>query len=294
MAATRSFGSATGKMPGSEAIESKGFLRAHRWLILRRLSQFGIFALFLAGPLAGIWLIKGNLSASLTLDMVPLTDLFVLLQSLTAGHLPATSALLGAAIVAVIYLLLGGRVFCAWACPMNVVTDSAAWLRRRLGIKGGSAPARSTRLWLLGFILLACLLTGSMVWEFVNPVSLLQRGLIFGIGIALLPAVGIFLYDLFVAQHGWCGHLCPMGACYSLLGHGALVRVAASGRSRCTDCMDCFSVCPEPQVIRPALKGSGSALILAADCSNCGRCIDVCSQDVFRMTHRFDKRRDEA
>jgi ferredoxin-type protein NapH len=54
--------------------------------------------------------------------------------------------------------------------------------------------------------------------------------------------------------------------------------------------MDCFAVCPEPQVIRPALKGEGKGVgpvILAANCTNCGRCIDVCSKDVFAFALRF-------
>jgi ferredoxin-type protein NapH len=55
--------------------------------------------------------------------------------------------------------------------------------------------------------------------------------------------------------------------------------------------MDCFEVCPEPQVIRPALKGEDKGLgpvILSADCTNCGRCIDVCSKDVFTFGLRFN------
>jgi ferredoxin-type protein NapH len=50
--------------------------------------------------------------------------------------------------------------------------------------------------------------------------------------------------------------------------------------------MDCFAVCPEPQVIRPALKGEAKGVgpvILAPACTNCGRCIDVCAKDVFRF-----------
>ena len=46
-------------------------------------------------------------------------------------------------------------------------------------------------------------------------------------------------------------------------------------------------VCPEPQVITPALKGSGTPVITSGDCTNCGRCIDVCPDDVFRFSHRF-------
>lgn len=293
MALPNLHGSAAGKQAGRDAIETKGRLRAHKWLILRRLSQAGILGLFLLGPLASIWIVKGNLSSSLTLSVLPLTDPFLLLQSLAAGHVPATTALTGAAIVIGFYLLVGGRMFCSWVCPVNAVTDTAGWLRRRLNLKGGRTPARATRLWLAGALLVASAATGSLVWELVNPVSLLQRGLIFGMGLGWLLIAGIFLYDLFIAQRGWCGHLCPMGAAYGLLGRTALLRVAAPRRSRCNDCMDCFNVCPEPQVIRPALKGAGTARILAADCSNCGRCIDVCSKDVFNMTHRFDDRRDE-
>jgi ferredoxin-type protein NapH len=81
-----------------------------------------------------------------------------------------------------------------------------------------------------------------------------------------------------------------VGAFYGLLGKLSPLRVSAVKREQCNDCMDCFAVCPEPQVIRPALKGAPQALgpvILSGECTNCGRCIDVCSQDVFRFASRF-------
>jgi ferredoxin len=56
------------------------------------------------------------------------------LQALAARHPMATEALLGAGIAALLYALLGGRVFCAWVCPMNMVTDAAAWSRTQLGL----------------------------------------------------------------------------------------------------------------------------------------------------------------
>ena len=41
----------------------------------------------------------------------------------------------------------------------------------------------------------------------------------------------------------------------------------------------------------PALKGVGQdhPLILDADCTTCGRCVDVCGKDVFRITTRFNR-----
>ncbi|MXR37277.1 quinol dehydrogenase ferredoxin subunit NapH [Craterilacuibacter sinensis] len=273
----------------------RSFLLRERFLILRRVSQAAILLLFafsgsLSGYLGGLWLLKGNLSASLVADTVPLNDPFVLAQSLAAGHLPELTAVIGAAIVIAFYLLAGGRSFCAWVCPVNAVTDSALWLRRRAGIKGGHAPAKSLRLWLLGSVLLFSAISGSLLWELVNPVSLLQRELIFGTGLSLVLVAAIFVYDLTIAQRGWCGHICPMGAAYGLLGKGALLRIRADKRDNCDDCMDCFKVCPEPQVLKPVLKGEGSSIIRSGACSNCGRCIDVCEQQVFRFGHRFEIR----
>ena len=279
--------------PAAEACApARSLWQRQRWLILRRTSQLLILLAFLSGPWFGLWIAKGNLSSSLTLGVLPLTDPLLLLQTLATGHVPYAAALTGGAIVLVFYLLFGGRIFCSWVCPVNVVTDAAAWSRRRLGIKTGRVPDANTRYWLLGGTLVASALTGSLAWEWVNPVSLFHRARIFGMGGAVFVIGGIFLYDLLVASRGWCGHLCPVGAFYGLLGKTALVRVAAPNRKACDDCMDCFTVCPEPQVIRPALKkvGQESPLILASDCTTCGRCIDVCDKQVFKMTHRFDQR----
>ena len=58
-------------------------------------------------------------------------------------------------------------------------------------------------------------------------------------------------------------------------------------------CDNCYAVCPEPQVISPALEGAKKGLppvILSRDCTTCGRCIDVCGKQVFKLTHRFDQR----
>lgn len=280
------------KIVGREAIESKGWWRAHRWLLLRRLSQLGIIGLFLLGPLAGIWIVKGNLSSSMTLGVLPLTDPFTLAQVIAARHWPELSAMAGAAIAIAFYALVGGRVFCSWVCPVNVATDAASWLRRSFKISTGRSP-RELRYWLIPAILAACAVSGVTVWEWVNPVSLTQRALIFGGSTAFGALAAVFMFDLLVAPRGWCGHLCPVGATYALIGSKSLLRVSARHSSRCNDCADCYAVCPEPQVIPIALKGKGGAspVIDSSACTNCGRCIDVCGPDVFTYTHRFNHER---
>lgn len=276
--------------PGAEAIAAKGWLAAHKWLILRRTSQIGILLLFLIGPWFGIWIVKGNLAFSYTLNFLPLADPYVIVQSLLAGQVPERLAWIGACIVLLLYLLLGGRTYCSWVCPVNLVTDFAYWLRVKLGLKGSAHISRPTRYWMLGMTLAAAMATSSIAWEMVNPVSMLHRGLIFGLGLAWAVLLAVFLFDLFVMRHGWCGHLCPVGAFYSLIGRFSLVRVKLPVREACNDCMDCFAVCPEPQVIRPALKAVAGMppIILESNCTNCGRCIDVCSKDVFSFGARFN------
>lgn len=281
-----------GGRPGSEVIAENGWLAAHRYLILRRISQLGILALFLLGPLSGIWIVKGNLASSLTLDVLPLTDPLVLLQVFISGHLPETTAVIGALIVLIFYLFVGGRVYCSWVCPVNIVTDAAEWLRRKLKIKNSANFSSKTRYWLLGAILLVAGISGSVAWELINPVSMVYRGLVFGMGLAWGVVAALFLLDLFVGRRAWCGRLCPVGAFYGLLGEGAVLRVSAVRREQCDDCMDCFAICPEHQVIRPALKGADKGVgpvITSGNCTNCGRCIDVCARDVFEFTTRLPK-----
>lgn len=290
MAATQPHSQIVGRRPAAAATEARGWISAHKWLLLRRATQFGVLGLFLAGPVAGVWIVKGNLASSLTLDTLPLTDPYLLLQALLAGHVPESTAVVGALIVAAFYLAVGGRAYCAWVCPINIATDAAGWLHERFGLKSSARFSRDTRYWLLGLTMLLAPLMGALVWELVNPVSIVFRGLIFGMGLGWFVLLAVFLFDLFVSRRGWCGHLCPVGAFYSLIGRFSIVRVSAVERARCDDCMDCFVVCPEPQVLRPALKGADHGvgpLVDSANCTNCGRCIDVCSKDVFRFSTRF-------
>lgn len=276
------------------AIQARGLLRAHRWWLLRRTTQLGLLALFALGPAAGIWLVRGNFASSEIYGTVPLTDPYMLLQAASARHWPAAVSLTGAAIVLLFYVVVGGRAYCGWVCPVNMVTDAAHWLREKTGLTRDRKIDRRTRLYILAGTLVASALTGTIAWEFLNPVSLMQRAFISGIGLGWAIVLAVFLLDLFVSRRAWCSHLCPVGAFYGVVGRGALVRVSAARRAACTDCGACFTICPEPHVIAPALKGAGSPLILSGDCLNCGACIESCPVDVFRMGSRLGPGRTAA
>ncbi|HCH0926517.1 TPA: quinol dehydrogenase ferredoxin subunit NapH [Vibrio parahaemolyticus] len=270
---------------GKEAIEKLGWWRAHRFLVLRRLCQLTIIALFMAGPTLGV--LTGNLSSSMLLDTVPLSDPLIVLQALATGHIPEFNALLGVVIVVVFYAILAPRAFCAWVCPLNIVTDLAAWLRRKFNIKASYRWSPAIRYWLIPVLMLGSALSGAILWTWLDPVAALHRGLVFGMGAGWVLIALVFVLDLLLVEHGWCGHLCPLGASYGVIGRKSLLRVTAVRREDCTKCMDCFYVCPEPEVLRQPLK-EGDRRVMDQNCISCGRCLDVCPEHVFEFKNRLN------
>ncbi|MCX8949016.1 quinol dehydrogenase ferredoxin subunit NapH [Vibrio parahaemolyticus] len=270
---------------GKEAIEKLGWWRAHRFLVLRRLCQLTIIALFMAGPTLGV--LTGNLSSSMLFDTVPLSDPLIVLQALATGHIPEFNALLGVVIVVLFYAILAPRAFCAWVCPLNIVTDLAAWLRRKFNIKASYRWSPAIRYWLIPVLMLGSALSGAILWTWLDPVAALHRGLVFGMGAGWVLIALVFVLDLLLVEHGWCGHLCPLGATYGVIGRKSLLRVTAVRREDCTKCMDCFYVCPEPEVLRQPLK-EGDRRVMDQNCISCGRCLDVCPEHVFEFKNRLN------
>jgi ferredoxin-type protein NapH len=266
-----------------------GRLRVHRFLIARRLAQAGVLLLFFGTAhwgwkLFGQPLLAGNLSAATLAGAVPLADPFAILQVLATGHSVAGEAMLGAAIVLGTYVLLGGRTFCSWVCPMNAVTDAARWVRARLAVRDIFAIPPGVRHAILALALALSAIAGVAAFEWISPIAMLHREIVYGAGLGLTAALGVFLFDAFVLRHGWCGHLCPLGAFWLLAGRGAQVRVAFDDAS-CTRCGDCLRVCPEPRVLsfnEAALAG----MIRDGACTNCAACVAICPESSLRLALR--------
>jgi len=252
----------------------------YRYLILRRFTQIGILVLYFGANAWGWTILMGNLSSSLLFNMIPMSDPYAALQMLAAGAVMATDLLIGVAVVSLFYLLIGGRAFCSWVCPVNMITDLANFLRAKIGlnqVQGIKQPAsRKLRYWVLALSLIISAFMGVTAFEFISPISMVHRGLVFGLGFGWAAMLIIFLFDLFVLKNGWCGHICPLGGFYSLLGKFSLIRVHHN-EENCTLCMKCKVVCPENQVLH--MIGKESLPVLSGECTNCARCIEVCDDD---------------
>lgn len=273
-----------------------GKLSVWRYIILRRIVQLGVLVLFF-GTFHWGWSIKdkllltGNLSGSSLLDVIPMADPFATLQIFLTGHILESEVIIGAALVLAVYLLLG-RVWCSWVCPINMVTDLAGWLRNKIGISNMVSLKRNTRYAVLVLTLVLSVLTGVAAFEWVSPISMMHRGIIFGLGFGWTAILGIFLFDLLILKHGWCGHICPLGAFYSLTGKTAQLRIAFDTPT-CTHCGECAKVCPEPQVLN-LKKASEAWMVASGECTNCGRCIAVCPEDTLKFNFRQSIKKPES
>jgi len=255
-----------------------------RWLLTRRTVQIFILLAFLYHlPFLGR-IATGNLSSSEWFGTMPLTDPFILLQSLLAGSTLAYSAVIGALIVVGFYAVFGGRIYCSWVCPINIVTDVAYWLRQRFNIKNNMSMSRQLRKAILLLALVLSLFAGTLAWEIINPITLLQRELMWGSTAGATFLFGLFLFDLLVSRRGWCGHLCPVGAFYGFLGRFGRLRVTASKPDACagSGCSACVKVCPEPHVLAPVVS-QDARTVTSGDCTRCGACLDKCSTGALSM-----------
>ncbi|ANV97645.1 quinol dehydrogenase ferredoxin subunit NapH [Helicobacter enhydrae] len=289
-------------------------MRAYRFLFARRLIQIGILLLFVFGNYAvldirkhqevyqmrllntadadvnGVILHKENLSSLLSGDLsfayvlgkIPLSEPFATLQLVVAGGGLALDVWLGVFVVVLFYGLVGGRLYCAYVCPVNLITDCANFLRRKLGWQG--LKMLNLKRWFkYGVLLLSLLLSfvfGVGAFEMINPVSSLSRGLVFGMGFGLLSVAMIFVFDLCVLKNGFCGYICPIGASFGLIGKFSILRVSHQV-NHCTKCKKCVEICPEPQVLD--LVGKRSGVVDAMACIKCGRCIEVCQDEALEF-----------
>lgn len=243
-----------------------------KWTIARRAVQLTVIGL-IASPLAGLGFFQGNLSSA-SLFGIDLADPLAVMQAGLAGRVFAPAFVGAGVLVAVAYLLLGGRTFCGWVCPVYLVSELGEKFRVRIGTGTRHYPRTGIR-WAFTVTLVVSLLTGIPLFEIISPIGITTRAIMFTALLPLLLVSAILVVEVFVARRVWCRSLCPAGGFYSLLGCVSPLKIRFES-DVCTHCGECTRVCPVEEVLNPCLV-EGARSIASGDCTRCGACIDACS-----------------
>ena len=273
--------------------EGKTFFsyRMKRWIVV-----ISIHLLFFLSFAIDIQTLEGTLNGSRFLGF-HLIDPFTTIQMyLATYHLPI-NIIIGTTTIVIFYLLVGGRTYCSWVCPYGILSEIGEKLHNTLIskkiIKDRKFDHRVRYIFWFMFAIMS-FTSGYLVFETFNVVGILSRFIAYGWSLALVWVLIIFLIEVFYSRRAWCTYICPIGTTYGILGKVSGLRV--QWNDNCDHCMVCHDVCFESQVLELTRakydeqrkeKGIKPQYVTGADCTLCGRCIDVCHSDALKFDFRL-------
>ncbi|MES9903639.1 MAG: 4Fe-4S binding protein, partial [Sedimenticola sp.] len=159
-----------------------------KWRNRRWATLLIVNLLFVVSYYFDIQLLEGAMTASRFVGF-HMADLNSALQVMLAFKEVVLNLVIGTVTIFILWLLLGGRTFCSWACPYHLLSEWAEmihlWLVRRRIINNHTFDRRLRTLLYVIFGLLS-IVTGYTVFETVSPTGIVSRALIYGPGFALV------------------------------------------------------------------------------------------------------------
>lgn len=252
---------------------------SHKWRWRRWASIFVINALFVVSFWADVQIVEGSLTASRFVGF-HMADLNAALQVMLAHHEIVLNLVIGTVTVGVLWWLVGGRAFCAWACPYHLIAEIAEMIHLRLKNRRWALDIEFDRrmrtvLWVV-FAGLA-LGTGYTVFETISPVGILSRAFTYGASLALIWVGLLLLVEVFVSRRFWCRYACPIGLTYAAIGAVSPTQIKYDPMQCCHE-GECRRVCLVPHALEFTKLGYADREVLRAgpDCTRCGMCVDAC------------------
>ena len=265
--------------------------RTKRWVVI-----IATHLLFFLSFNVDIQMLEGTLNGSRFLGF-HLIDVFTTMQLFLATNHLTINMIIGTVTIIIVYILIGGRTYCAWVCPYGLFSEIAEKLNNTLVekkiIKARDFDHRVRYIFWAIFLVLA-FTSGYLVFETFNVVGILSRMVAYGWSIALVWVLAILVVETLFSRRAWCRYVCPIGTTYGLMGPISATRI--EWNDNCDHCMVCHDVCFESQVLdltkakyskENEEKGVKTQYVTGADCTLCGRCIDVCHADALNFEFRL-------
>ncbi len=258
--------------------------RRRRWAVLIFVNLLFVFSYRL-----DIQLLEGALTGSRFVGF-HMADLNAALQVMLAFKTLLINLLIGIITVFTLWWMLGGRTFCSWVCPYHLLSELADKLHLKLAEKKlvrNHTFDRRGRTWLWLIFAVLAFGTGYTVYETISPTGILSRALIYGPSLALVWVLALLVFEVVYSRRAWCRYGCPIGLTYGLVGIISPLQVKHT-LDKCFFDGACRQVCLVPHVLNCTVKGRGRKVTATtgADCTRCGRCIDVCPTGALSFTFK--------
>ena len=282
-----------------------------RYTKLRRLLQLTILSLFAFQLVYTGRIIIGSLASSRILDTIPMMDAWAWTEQAVATHSPTLESVTAVLVVATLYLVVLGRFFCGWVCPMDLLFS--LFERKLSTAKAGRlsrphTPGRLEKLAPLAAMAVYLALSVALGQPFFTSVSPVKSttelaetlvGVVYNIpGASLALAMGwldivafalianIIAEYVFGVKRFWCRFICPIGNLYGFLGNRhSLLTVRVRQPEHCLGCNICSLSCPMSIDLLPYIREGRP--VDDYRCFRCGRCAEVCPHHVLELGFRF-------
>jgi ferredoxin-type protein NapH len=227
-----------------------------------------------------------------------LIDIFTAIETWVSTHKIHTNMIIGSVTIAIFYLIVGGKSFCAWGCPYGIISEIGEHIHQKL-VRKKIIKERSwnpnIRFAFWALFLVITFVDAFLIFEVINPIGILSRFIVYGWSLAIIWVLLILAFEIFYSRRAWCKYICPVGTTYNMLGWVSATKVQWD-MEKCDHCGACLDACFETHVLQftkakydkeRVEKGITKEIVVNGDCTLCGRCFDVCHTDAYNYTFRL-------
>ncbi|MGL1893958.1 MAG: 4Fe-4S binding protein [Spirochaetaceae bacterium] len=227
--------------------------------------------------------------ATLSMILFPLTFYYF---SPYLSIMGAAEGIVSGSIIVFIMLFLSsiflGRAFCSWVCPAGAIQDQLLKSRtKRVNVKKISWIKYVIWVpWLMTILFMFKRAGGAKQVDFLYQTEMGISVTSLGSAITFTIVIMLFyLISLIFGRRSACHTICWM-APFMVLGKklGELLQVPSlrlkRDPSKCIECKKCNSVCPMSLNVVDLSRNKD---LSDHNCILCGRCVDVCLQDVIKI-----------
>ena len=176
-------------------------------------------------------------------------------------------------------LVLTGKSFCGWICPLGSVQQGLGWVGQRLWPRAyNKVPRWLERIlqylkWaVLIWVLVQTARSARLVFQDWDPYYNLYHIWTDEIALSGYIVTGVtLLLSLFIPRP-FSRYACPLGAFNGIFNSFSFIGIKRDDKS-CTDCGRCSKVCPVN------IDLCATSTIRSIECTRCLKCVDVCPQN---------------